>query len=296
MSDTPRPRLFLIDGSSYIFRAFFALPQVFNSSGLPTNAVFGFINTIVDLIKQHRPNYVVVALDAERRNFRHQLFPGYKANRSEPPAELIPQFPYVRRVLESLGIPMIELAGYEADDVIGTLCRLSADECDCVIVSGDKDLMQLVDERVQLFDGAKNRWIGPNEVRNKFGVHPEQVVEVMGLTGDAVDNIPGVNGIGPKTASRLIRHFHTLEDLFDRLPEVEQLNLRGANRVRELLEEGKAQAFLSRRLATVKADVPIHVGLDELQCRAPDWFCAKPLFDELGFGNLLLLLQHQRLW
>lgn len=296
MSDTPRPRLFLIDGSSYIFRAFFALPQVYNSSGLPTNAVFGFINTIIDLIKQHRPDFVVIALDAERKNFRHQLFSSYKANRSEPPAELIPQLPYVRRVLQSLGIPMIELAGYEADDVIGTLCRLSADACDCVIVSGDKDLMQLVDERVQLFDGAKNRWIGRTEVRNKFGVHPEQVVEVMGLTGDAVDNIPGVNGIGPKTASRLIRHFHTLEDLFDRLPDVEQLNLRGANRIRELLEEGKAQAFLSRRLATVKADVPINIGLDELQCRTPDWVCAEPLFGELGFGNLLLLLQHQRLW
>lgn len=291
-----RPRLFLIDGNSYIFRAFFALPQVYNSSGLPTNAVFGFINTIIDLIKQHRPDYFAVTLDAGRRNFRHQLFADYKANRSEPPAELVAQLPYVRRLLQSLGIPMIEYAGYEADDIIATLCRITADDCDSVVVSGDKDLMQLVNDQVSLFDGAKNRWIGAPEVHRKFGVAPEQVVEVMGLTGDAVDNIPGVAGIGPKTAATLIRHFVTLEDLFEGLADVEKLSLRGANRIRELLEDGKEHAFLSRRLATVKADVPIYVGLDELQCRAPDWAYAEPLFSELGFSNLLLLLQHQRFW
>lgn len=296
MSETTRPRLFLIDGSSYIFRAFYALPQVYNSSGLPTNAVFGFINTVLDLIKQHQPDYVVVALDAERRNFRHQLYSDYKANRGDPPLELVPQLPYVRKVLACLGIPMIEHAGYEADDVIATLCRLCADDCDCVVVSSDKDLMQLVDDRVQLFDGAKNRWIGADAVRSKFGVHPEQVVEVMGLTGDAVDNIPGVSGIGPKTASALIRHFHALEDLFDRLPTVAQLNLRGAARIRERLDDGKEQAFLSRRLATVKSDVPIAVGLGDLQRRTPDWSHARPVFSELGFDNLMLLLQHQRLW
>ncbi|MBM4263707.1 MAG: hypothetical protein FJ145_20060 [Deltaproteobacteria bacterium] len=291
-----RPRLFLIDGNSYIFRAFFALPQVYSAAGLPTNAVFGFINTVIDLLKQHRPDYLVVTLDADRRNFRHQLFSDYKANRSEPPAELTAQLPYVRKVLQNLGIPLIEYAGYEADDIIATLCRICADECDCVVVSSDKDLMQLVNDQIQLFDCAKNRWIGPTEVRKKFGVAPEQVVEVMGLTGDPVDNIPGVSGIGPKTAGTLIGHFMTLEDLFDGLAEVERLRLRGAHRIRELLEEGKEQAFLSRRLATAKADVPIHMGVDDLLCRAPDWSCAEPLFNELGFANLLLLLQHQRLW
>src|SRR5512135_2792262 len=230
------PRLFLIDGSSYIFRAFFAVPSLNHSTGLPTNAIFGFTNILLKFLKQHHPEYITVALDAGRETFRNELFPGYKGNRPEAPADLIPQFPYFRRVLDALNIPLLELPGYEADDIIATLCRTLADQgCELVVVSSDKDLMQLVTEDIKLLDSAKDQWIGAAEVKIKFGVEPYRVVEVMGLMGDAVDAIPGVKGIGEKTASALIQEFGALENLFNRLDEVDAMHLRGASRVRKIL-------------------------------------------------------------
>ncbi|HEX9661160.1 MAG TPA: 5'-3' exonuclease H3TH domain-containing protein, partial [Candidatus Binatia bacterium] len=217
------PRLFLIDGSAYIFRAFFAIPPLKNSTGLPTNAILGFTNILLKFLKQYKPEYVAVALDAGRETFRNQMFADYKDNRPEAPALLIPQFPYFRKVLDALNLPLLELPGYEADDIIATLCeRLSGQGCELVVVSSDKDLMQLVTDGTKLLDSAKDRWIGKAEVKEKFGVAPEQVIEVMGLMGDAVDNIPGVDGIGEKTAITLIQQFHNLENLFAHLDELEQ--------------------------------------------------------------------------
>src|SRR4249920_1288570 len=188
-----KPRLFLIDGSSYIFRAFFAIPPLSNAAGLPTNAIFGFTNILLKLLKQHRPEYVAVALDAGRETFRNEMFADYKGNRPEAPADLIPQFPYFRKVLDALNLPLLELPGYEADDIIATLCEKLANQgCELVVVSSDKDLMQLATNGIKLLDSGKDRWIGKDEVREKFGVEPEQVIEVMGLMGDVVDNIPGV--------------------------------------------------------------------------------------------------------
>jgi 5'-3' exonuclease len=288
-----KPRLFLIDGSSYIFRAFFAIPPLSNAAGLPTNAIFGFTNILLKLLKQHRPEYLVVALDAGRETFRNEMFADYKSNRPEAPVELIPQFPYFRKVLDALNLPLIELPGYEADDIIATLCgTLSGQSCQVVVVSSDKDLMQLVTNGIRLLDSAKDRWIGAEQVRDKFGVAPEQVIEVMGLMGDPVDNIPGVKGIGEKTAIALIQQFQTLENLFAHLAEVEQMKLRGAARVRYILAEGRQAAFLSRDLATVKRDVPIEIGLESLRVRAPDIDKARMLFTELGFTNLLKLLEN----
>lgn len=287
------PRLFLIDGSSYIFRAFFAIPPLSNAAGLPTNAIFGFTNILLKLLKQHRPEYVVVALDAGRETFRNDMYAEYKSNRPEAPAELIPQFPYFRKVLEALNLPLLELPGYEADDIIATLCgTMSGQGCEVIVVSSDKDLMQLVTDGIRLLDSAKDRWISAEQVKEKFGVAPEQVIEVMGLMGDLVDNIPGVKGIGEKTASALIQQFHTLENLFDHLDEVAQMKLRGAARVRDLLENNKDNAFLSRALATVKRDVPIETPLDALRARPPDIDKVRPLFTELGFTNLLRLLEN----
>ncbi len=287
------PRLFLIDGSSYIFRAFFAIPPLSNAAGLPTNAIFGFTNILLKLLKQHRPEYVVVALDAGRETFRNEMFADYKSNRPEAPAELVPQFPYFRKILDALNLPLLELPGYEADDIIATLCdTMSGQGCEVVVVSSDKDLMQLVTDGIRLLDSAKDRWIGAEQVREKFGVAPEQVIEVMGLMGDAVDNIPGVKGIGEKTAIALIQQFQNLENLFDHLAEVEQMRLRGAARVRNILAEGKQAAFLSRDLATVKRDVPIEMGLESLRAYPPDIDKARILFTELGFTNLLKLLEN----
>jgi DNA polymerase I len=290
------PRLFLIDGSSHIFRAYFALPPLKNSAGLPTNAIFGFTNILFKFLKQYKPEYVIVALDAGRETFRHQLYAGYKGNRPQAPADLIPQLPYFRRVLDALRIPLLELAGYEADDIIATLCRTMEDQgCELVVVSSDKDLMQLVGDGIKLLDGAKDRWIGGAEVKCKFGVDPGRVVEVMGLMGDAVDNIPGVIGIGGKTAMALIQQFGSLENLFLRLDEVESMQLRGAARVRALLETNRDAAFLSRALATVKHDVPLNISLEQLKFTGYDQEKARALFTELEFPNLVTLLENGRL-
>jgi DNA polymerase-1 len=291
-SDNP-PRLFLIDGSSYIFRAFFAIPPLSNAAGLPTNAIFGFTNILLKLLKQHRPEYVVVALDAGRETFRNEMFADYKSNRPEAPAELVPQFPYFRKVLDALNLPLLELPGYEADDIIATLCgTMSGKGCQVVVVSSDKDLMQLVTDGIRLLDSAKDRWIGAEQVKDKFGVAPEQVIEVMGLMGDPVDNIPGVKGIGEKTAIALIQQFQTLENLFDHLDEVEQMKLRGAARVRNILAEGKESAFLSRDLATVKRDVPLDTQLEQLKFNGFDLDKTRTLFTELEFTNLIKLIEN----
>jgi len=287
------PRLFLVDGSAYIFRAFFAIPPLTNSAGLPTNAIFGFTNILLKFLKQYQPHYVAVALDAGRVTFRNELFAEYKGNRPEAPADLVPQFPYFRKVLDALNLPLLELPGYEADDIIATLCdRLAQQGCELVVVSSDKDLMQLVTDGIKLLDSAKDRWIGKEEVREKFGVTPEQVIEVMGLMGDAVDNIPGVKGIGEKTASALIQQFQTLENLFAHLDEIEQMKLRGAKRIRQILETGKDKAFLSRDLATVKRDVPIEVGLPELQFTGFNLEKIRTLFTELEFTNLIKIIEN----
>lgn len=290
------PRLFLIDGSSYIFRAFFAVPSLNHSTGLPTNAIFGFTNILLKFLKQHRPEYITVALDAGRETFRNELFPGYKGNRPEAPADLIPQFPYFRRVLDALNIPLLELPGYEADDIIATLCRTLADQgCELVVVSSDKDLMQLVTKDIKLLDSAKDQWIGAAEVKIKFGVEPHRVVEVMGLMGDAVDAIPGVKGIGEKTASALIQEFGALENLFNRLDEVDAMQLRGASRVRKILAAGKDAAFLSRNLATVRRDLPLDIRLEQLKFTGYDQEKARALFTELEFTNLVKLLENGRI-
>ena len=290
-----KPRLFLIDGSAYIFRAFFAIPPIKNLAGLPTNALLGFTNLLLKFLKQYQPRYVGVALDAGRVTFRNEMFAGYKSNRPEAPAELILQFPYFRKILDALNLPLLEIPDYEADDIIATLCEQLADQdCELVVVSSDKDLMQLVADGVKLLDSAKDRWIGINDVIEKFGVAPEQVIQVMGLMGDTVDNIPGVKGIGEKTAGVLIQHFRTLENLYAHLDELNRLNLRGTARVRELLENNKANAFLSRDLATAKRNVPIDVGLPELQFCDFNHAKLRSLFTELEFTNLLTLIEHNR--
>lgn len=288
--------MFLIDGSSYIFRAFYATPVLNNSTGLHTNAVFGFTNLLLKFLKQYRPEYVAVALDTGRETFRKQIFAGYKGNRPATPAGLLPQLPYFRRVLEGLNLRLLELPGYEADDIIATLCdTLCNEDCNLVVVSNDKDLMQLVTDDIRLLDSTRDRWSGVAEVESKFGVGPNRVIQVMGLMGDPVDNIPGVKGIGEKTAIALIQQFDTLENLFNRLDEVETLALRGATRVRKILELGKEIAFLSRALATVKRDVPLAIGLEELRFSGFNQEKLRSLFAELEFTNLIALLDYDRL-
>lgn len=288
------PCAYLLDGSSYIFRAFFALPALSNAAGLPTNAVYGFTTMTVKLLKTYRPDYLAVALDAGRETFRNRIYQEYKSNRPEAPPDLIPQFPYIRKVLEAMKVAVLEREGYEADDLIATLAkRLSERGARVVIVSGDKDLMQLVGDGVRILDTGKDKWIGLSEVREKFGVEPDKVIEVMGLMGDSTDNIPGVRGVGEKTAIALIQRYHSIENLFSHLDDLEQSGLRGVERIRKALLAGKEAAFLSRTLATVKSDVPIGLELDDLRYRGWDKEKLQALFSELGFTHLVKSLESQ---
>jgi DNA polymerase-1 len=293
---TRRPRVFLIDGSSYAFRAYFSTPALAHSTGIQTHAVFGFFNLLLKLLRQYEPEYVAVVFDAGQQTFRHQLYPAYKANRPERPAALTAQLPYLRRLVECLNLALFELPGYEADDLIATLCEtVRRHECDLVIVSSDKDFMQLVSSRIQLLDTGRNRWIDSVDVHARFGVSPDRVVQVMGLMGDAVDNIPGVRGIGPKTAVALMQQFDTLENLYGHLDEVCALTLRGAPRLPSMLRDGREAAFLSRALATVRNDAPLDVDLQQLKRTNFHEENLRGLLAELEFTTLVTLLDHGRL-
>jgi 5'-3' exonuclease len=286
-----QPRLFLIDGSSYIYRAFFAWPPTFNPAGSPTNATYGFITLMLKLLKQHRPEYLAVVLDAGRQTFRNRMFLKYKSNRRRVPADLLVQLPHIRRVLDALNVIAIELQDYEADDLIGTLCsRLCDESCDLIVVSGDKDLMQLVTRKVSLLDDVKERRIGPHEVIARFGVEANRVPEVLGLMGDVVDNIPGIKGVGQKTAIALMQKFRDLEDLYSNLDRLPENNLRGVARLRKILKDGKDVAFLSRDLATIKKNVPMQIDLEQLRFRGVSRDKMRLLFAELGFNNLVKLV------
>ena len=287
------PRLFLIDGSSYIYRAFFALPPALNSAGFPTNATYGFISFMMKLMKRHQPEYLAVVLDAGRQTFRNQMFVEYKRNRRQIPNGLVLQLPHIRRVLDAFNVTALELQNYEADDLIGTLCTTLSDQgCDLIVVSSDKDLMQLITNKVSLFDSVKERWIGANEVMARFGVEPERVPEVLGLMGDVVDNIPGIKGVGRKTAIPLMQQFRNLEDLYGNLDRLQQSNLRGVARLREALHNGRDTAFLSRDLATIKKNVPMQIELEQLRFKGPSRDKLRSLFAELGFNNLVKLLDY----
>ena len=205
-------RIILIDGSGYIFRAFYALPPMNRKDGTPVNAVFGFTNMLVKLIEDYREEKLIVVFDAARENFRNKIYKDYKANRGETPEDLIPQFDLIKNCVKAFNIPQLEIEGYEADDIIATYSTLASKlNIPSLIVSSDKDLMQLVNEQVQMLDPMKNKKIGINEVVEKFGVEPNKVVQIQALTGDKIDNIPGAPGIGPKTALELIKEFGNIK-------------------------------------------------------------------------------------
>ena len=207
-------RLILVDGSGYIFRAYYALPPMSRNDGVPVNAVFGFTNMLVKLIEDYSNEKLIVIFDAARENFRNKIYPQYKANRGETPEDLIPQFDLIKKSVQAFNIPQIELEGYEADDIIATYTNLAKKlKIPSLIVSSDKDLMQLVNNDVAMLDPMKNKMIGISEVVEKFGVKPDKVIQVQALTGDKIDNIPGVPGIGPKIAAELINQFGDIEVL-----------------------------------------------------------------------------------
>jgi len=278
-----RKKLYLIDGSSYIFRAFFGVrQQLSTSNGFPTNALYGFINMLQKVIRDEKPDYLVVAFDSPDKTFRHKLYPNYKANRDAPPEELSRQFPYFEPLVTAYGLSSIRRPGFEADDIIGTLAKKGQQKgLDIVIVSGDKDMMQLISPHIYMLDTMKNKKFMDKEVAEKFGVQADKVVEVMGLMGDSSDHIPGVKGVGPKTAAELIRKFGSIESLYKRIDEVEKKNLK------EKLERDKENAFISRELVSIDTEMDLEFNSDLMILGKIDSVKLKKMFEEFEFVSFL---------
>ena len=280
------PTLYLIDGSAYIYRAFFALPPLANSKGLQTNAVYGFTTMLLKVLRDHRPDYVAVVFDEKGPTHRHEAFKDYKAQRPPMPQGMSAQIPYIHRVVEALSLPVIRQAGYEADDLIGTLARKGEVEgLDVVIVTSDKDMFQLLTPKTRIYDPVKDKWFGEADSQVRFGVEPARVVEIMGLMGDTSDNIPGVKGIVEKTAVKLITQFGTIEELLNRLEEVTP------TKTKNLLREQGEQARMSKQLATIQLDCPLEFVPAHFQAKAPQTDTLVSLLRELEFMTLAKAFQ-----
>lgn len=285
--------LYLVDASVYIFRAYFSLPDTFRDrDGNPAHAVHGFAGFLTELLERESPRHVSCAFDESlTTSFRNETYPDYKANRELPPEELERQLGACRAVAEALGIACYSSDRYEADDIIGTLAaRHRAPEMPVTIVTRDKDLGQLVEAGDTWWDYAGNNRLDAEGLTEKMGVSPSRLPDLLGLMGDSVDNIPGVKGVGAKTAVALLQHFESLDDLYSRLDDVAEVPVRGAKTLAAKLQADREKAFLSRELATICCDMPIKgASLDELQWRRPDLDRLAPLYDHLNVGNRLRL-------
>ncbi|MBX7255094.1 MAG: DNA polymerase I [Candidatus Hydrogenedentes bacterium] len=277
-------RLFLIDGSAFAYRAYFAIRNLTNSKGVPTNAVYGFARVLIKILREHDPSHIAVVFDAPGKTFRDDMYAEYKATRPETPEDLRAQFPLMHEVVKAFNIRLLMEPGVEADDVIGTLARQGAEAGFSVaVVTGDKDMLQLVTDSVTVFDPNKEdegQWIGIDEVRERFGVPPERVVEALGLMGDTADNVPGVRGIGPKTARTLLEKYGTIEGIYAHIDEI-------SGKQKERLLEDHDQAMLSRKLVTIKTDVPLEVSIEDCARRDADREKLVEVFGNLEFQSLL---------
>ncbi|MBN8529504.1 MAG: DNA polymerase I, partial [Caulobacterales bacterium] len=292
MTDTPDAadpsaiRLWLIDASAYIFRAYHALPPLTRKSdGLPVGAVQGYCNMLWKLIRDMKgadgPTHLAAVFDHSEKTFRNDLYDLYKANRSAPPEDLIPQFPLVRQATAAFGVPCVELPGYEADDLIATYaCRARDAGGEAVIVSSDKDLMQLIGPHVVMWDPMKERRLGQDAVIEKFGVTPDKMIDLQALVGDSVDNVPGAPGIGPKTAAQLLDEYGDLDTLLARAGEIKQ------PKRRETLIEHADQIRLSRELVKLVCDVPAPEPIADFVVRDPDPATLSAFLDEMEFRTL----------
>lgn len=271
----------LVDGSGYIFRAFYGLPPLTSPDGIPVNAVYGFTNMFLRLTKAIRCDYSLVLFDAKRQNFRNEIFAEYKGTRKEIPEDLIPQFPIIREATDALNLNRLEMEGYEADDLIATYAQKALDKgYEVVVVSADKDLMQLIRPGVSFYDPMKDKFFSPEDVKEKFGVYPDKVVDVQALAGDSIDNVPGVPGIGLKTAAQLIDEFGSLEQVLARAGEIKQ------NKRRETLLANIDNAKISLALVTLKNDVPVEKDIEDYHCRKPSFETLEKFMDRYGFASL----------
>ncbi|MCK4518575.1 MAG: DNA polymerase I [Candidatus Omnitrophica bacterium] len=281
--ENSKKKAFLIDGTSFCYRAHYAIKSLTNSSGRPTNAIYGFVTMLNKIITDEAPEFLGVAFDVKAPTFRHKKFKEYKANRPPMPDELSEQIPVIKKVLKAYHIPIFEMPGYEGEDIIATLAKnLKKESIKVYVATGDKDILQLVDDNLKVYNTNKDGLLYDRElIEEKYGVGPEAIIEVMALMGDKVDNVPGIPGIGLKTARKLIQEFSTLEKLLNSAGEIKN------ERLSRLIKEHSADARLSKELIKIDSDVPIEVDIDKLKMREPDKEKLFMIFKELEFQRLL---------
>ena len=279
--------VYIIDSLNYIFRAYHALPDnIVSPSGMLANAVLGYLRTLLRIIKERKPEYMAAVFEKDT-SFRNGIFEGYKANRKQPPADLEAQFEYCRKITDAIGVACFEVDDYEADDVIGTIAaRMSGLGHPVVVVTGDKDMTQLVCDSVRIYDIAKEQWLDEGGVREKFGVAPSQIPDLLALHGDHIDNIPGVAGVGEKTARQILAVCRSIEELGSTELTAE-LKFRGRDEILKRIRENMENVRISRRLATICCEVPIEVSSEALRYRRGDTRLLDPLCQELGFIRVL---------
>jgi DNA polymerase-1 len=282
--------LHLVDASFFVFRAYYSVtPEMTDGDGRPVNALYGFARFMGDLLERAKPTHVAVAFDESlASSFRNEIYPAYKANREPAPEELKQQFGLCREFCRLLGLAEFADGVYEADDIIGAIATRMRDEGHAsVLVTRDKDLAQLVREGDEFWDFAGDRRFGYADIEGKFGVRPERMADYLALTGDSVDNIPGVPGVGPKTAAALLKVFESLDHLYDNLGEVSALPIRGAAKLPDRLREHREAAYLARRLTCIACDMPLQFVHDDLRRRAPDVPALESFYERARFGPML---------
>ena len=283
-----REPVYIIDAYNYIFRAYHGIPANMTApSGMQTNAVLGYLRTLLRIIKEQRPQYMAAAFEGNT-SFRSQMFSAYKANRTQMPDDLAPQIDYCRRITEAVGIATFEASAYEADDVIGTIAvKMWSLGHPAVIVTGDKDMSQLVCEGIRVYDMAKELWLDEAGVREKFGVSPTQIPDLLALHGDSVDNIPGVPGVGRKTAQQLLSVCSCIEDLIGPADRFQSVSIRGRDLALQRIRESMETVRMSRKLATICCEVPLTINADTVRYRRANPYTLRPLCIELGLKRVI---------
>lgn len=279
-------KVMLIDGSSLIFRAFFALPNLTNSDGVMTNGVYGFLTMYFRAVEEYKPDYILVAFDKKTKTFRHKEFEDYKANRDKAPNELNYQFGILKDILDSLNVKYLDIDGYEADDIVGTFSKIAKDEdLETVIITGDKDYFQLVNDKVVVFLTRKGisqmEEITVKSIEDDYGLSPKQLIDVKGLMGDKSDNIPGVDGIGEKTAIKFIKKYGSMEGLYENLDDI------AGKKTKENLENSKAIAFLSKKIGTIVTNAPVRMDISDLKIKEPDLDSLREKFSKYNFNKFM---------
>lgn len=277
--------LYLIDGNSYFYRAYHATKGLTSSKGLPTNAIYVFTNMIFKILKERSPEAIAIAFDTPEPTERHKIYEDYKAQRPETPTDLLAQIPHMKKIIEAFRITTFEMPGYEADDIICTIAiRAASEGIKVFILSGDKDMMQIVNENIFIYDPMKDLLIDKEQVIKRFGVPPPMIPEIMALAGDSIDNIPGVKGIGEKTAKEILKESGSIDAILDNPSIIKN------DRLRKLIEANLENIKLSRILATINCFIPLKFDIKDMIFREPDWGTLLKLFAEFEFNSLIKLI------